>query len=101
VDPGYVSFDPWFAGGLILLAILRIASFFMPMKTVRRLMVDHAQREEARVAGLAEAIAELESSLVSRTCSYPASRSPRSVPAYRPSAVSIRAATHAAGACVK
>lgn len=61
----YRFFEPWFAGGLIILTIVSILSFFLPMITVHRLMKEQAANFEARLSALAEKISDFEESLLS------------------------------------
>jgi hypothetical protein len=66
-DPTYRLFEPLFEASLIILFLLSALTFFMPMKIIHKLMVEHARRTEAKLAALAGALAESEESLLSRS----------------------------------
>lgn len=65
-NDGYRFFEPWFAGGLIVLTIVSILAFFLPMITVHRLMKEQAANFKAKLMALAERISDLEESLLSQ-----------------------------------
>jgi hypothetical protein len=62
----YRFFEPWFAGALIVVAVVSILAFFFPMITVHRLMQEQAANFEAQLVALAERITEWEESLLSQ-----------------------------------
>jgi hypothetical protein len=58
----YDGFEPWFAGGIAVLAIPSILAFVTPMLSLHRLMSERARQVNARWARLGLAMAELEDS---------------------------------------
>jgi hypothetical protein len=63
----YLAFEPVFIVSLVVFVALSIVAFVMPMRSVHRLMAEHARRATVKVGALAETIAELEDSLLSRS----------------------------------
>jgi hypothetical protein len=63
----YLAFEPVFIVSLVVFVALSIVAFVMPMRSVHRLMAEHARRATVKVDVLAETIAELENSLLSRS----------------------------------
>jgi hypothetical protein len=62
----YAAWEPWFAGGLIVVTLIGILAFFVPMNTVHRLMKKQAADFEAKLLAVASRISDMEESLVSQ-----------------------------------